>query len=184
MPRWTLLLAYPECILFEIMPAARRLEPELPVRVATPDGTSFRDRSGLTIQADFAFGNVDTRSCACVLIPGGNPDGIAENPHVVRILNDVRNQGGVVAGICAGVAVLGLAGVLKGRRIAHNYTRRDVPAEVRLHTEPLWQDTTFATEGVSTDAGVVTARPERYDEFAEAVANACGLRPNLHEDTS
>lgn len=82
------------------------------------------------------------------------------------------DRGGIVAGICAGVAVLGLAGALDGRRIAHNYTEADVPADVRMHTDPLWRNTTLAREGISVDAGVITARPERYSEFASAVAKA------------
>lgn len=57
-------------------------------------------------------------------------------------------------------------------RIAHNYTEADVPADVRVHTDPLWRNTTYAGEGISVDAGVITARPERYSEFASAVEKA------------
>ena len=67
--------------------------------------------------------------------------------------------------------MLGLAGALVGRRIAHNYTENDVPAEVRIHTDPLWLDTTYTPEGISHDARVITARPERHMEFADAVAD-------------
>ena len=176
MSKWTLVLAYRKCILFEIIPAAQRLEPLFPVRVATPDGLPFRDDSGLTITPDCAYGDVDPGDCVCVLVPGGNPDGIADNPDVARIVRAVRDRGGIVAGICAGVAVLGLAGVLAGRRIAHNYTEADVPADVRVHTDPLWRNTTYTGDGISVDAGVITARPERYLEFASAVAKAVNDR--------
>ena len=98
---------------------------------------------------------------------------LIRHPDVGRIICSVHGQGGVVAGICAGVAVLGQSGVLRGRRIAHNYTERDVPAETREHTDPLWRNTTYVPEGVSVDARVVTARPERYNEFAAAVFKAC-----------
>ena len=181
MSKWTLVLAYQDCILFEVIPAAQRLEPVFAVRVATPDGHSFRDDSGVTISPDCAYQEVNPDDCACVLVPGGNPDRIASNPDVRRIVRGVRDRGGIVAGICAGVAVLGLAGVLAGRRIAHNYTEGDVPAEVRVHTDPLWRDTTYAKAGISVDARVITARPERYAEFAsavvEAVSNAFGPTP-------
>ena len=170
--KWTLVLAYPDCILFEIIPAAQRLDPLFPVRVATPDGRSFRDDSGLTINPDWAYRDVGTDDCVCVLIPGGNPDRIADNPDVARIVHAVRDRGGIVAGICAGVAVLGLVGALVGRRIAHNYTAADVPSDVRAHTDPLWRDTTYSEHGISVDAGVITARPERYMDFASAVAEA------------
>lgn len=168
----TLVLAYPDCILFEVIPAAQRLEPRLPVRVATPAGNAFRDDSGLTIIPDCAYSEVKTEEYVCVLVPGGNPDRIADDPHVGRIINGVKDRGGVIAGICAGVVVLGLAGALAGHRIAHNYTKDDVPTEVRAHTDPLWRLTTYAPEGVSRDGRVVTARPERYMAFASAVAEA------------
>lgn len=169
----TLILAYPNCILFEILPASERVDPCLPVRLATPNGDGFRDRSGLSVNADCSFADVVTEDYACVLVPGGNPDEIMQHPDVARIICAVHGQGGVVAGICAGVAVLGKSGVLDGRRIAHNYTERDVPADTREHTDPLWRNTTYVPEGVSTDARVVTARPERYNEFAAAVSRAC-----------
>ena len=169
----TLILAYPNCILFEILPASQRLDACLPVRLATPDGNGFRDRSGLSVNADCSFAEVVADDYACVLIPGGNPDEIIRHPDVARIISSVHGQGGVVAGICAGVAVLGQSGVLRGRRIAHNYTEHDVPADTRVHTDPLWRDTTYVPEGVSVDARVVTARPERYNEFAVAVSRVC-----------
>ena len=174
MSKWTLVLAYQDCILFEVSPAAQRLEPMFPVRVATPDGRSFRDASGVTVNADCVYRDVNPDDCVCVLVPGGNPDRIASNPDVRRIVNGVRDRGGIVAGICAGVAVLGLVGALVGRRIAHNYTEDDVPDDVRVHTDPLWRDTTYAKDGISVDDGVITARSERHGEFASAVAEAVG----------
>ena len=169
----TLILAYPNCILFEILPASQRLDARLPVRLATPDGNGYRDRSGLPVNADCSFAEVVADDYACVLVPGGNPDEIIRHPDVARIICSVYRHGGVVAGICAGVAVLGQTGVLRGRRIAHNYTEDDVPAATRDHTDPLWRNTTYVAEGVSVDARVVTARFERYNEFAAAVSNAC-----------
>ena len=172
----TLILAYKGCVLFEVIQAASFLDPEMPVRVATPDGEGFRDRSGVTVRADSAYDKVEPEVVGCVLVPGGNPDIIAANGHAKRIVRKVLAGGGVVAGICAGVAVLGLAGVLRGRRVAHNYTARDVSAEVRRHTDPLWQGTVFEPSGLAVDGGVViTARPERHGDFAEAVAAACGI---------
>ena len=174
----TLILAYPNCILFEILPASQRLDARFPVRLASPDGNGFRDRSGLSVKADCSFADVVADDYACVLVPGGDPDEIIGHPDVARIIRLVHGQGGVVAGICAGVAVLGQTGVLRDRRIAHNYTEHDVPAATRVHTDPLWRNTTYVPEGVSVDARVVTARPERYNAFAAAVSRACAT---LHD---
>ena len=148
----------------------------MPVSVATPDGDRFRDRSGVTVDADLAYDEVEPDAVGCLLVPGGNPDTIAENGHAKRIVREIVGRGGVVAGVCAGVVVLGLAGVLRGRRVAHNYTARDVPAEVRRRTDPLWDGAVFEPSGLAVDGGVlITARPERHEGFAEAVAAACGV---------
>ena len=56
--RNTLVLAYRDCILFEAIPAAQRLESTFPVRVATPDGRTIRDESGLTVLADCGYNDV------------------------------------------------------------------------------------------------------------------------------
>ena len=171
----TLILAYRGCILFEVIQTASFLDPVLTVRVATPDGDCFRDRSGVTVIPDFAYDEVKPATVGCLLVPGGNPDTIAENAHAKQIVRAVLAGGGVVAGVCAGVVVLALAGVLRGRRVAHNYTARDVPAEVRRHTDPLWDGVVFEPSGLAVDGTLITARPERHEEFADAVATACGV---------
>lgn len=171
----TLILAYRGCILFEVIQAALFLDPVLTVKVATPDGDCFRDRSGVTVVPDFAYEEVNAGTIGCLLVPGGNPDTIAQNVHAKQIVREVLAGGGVVAGVCAGVVVLALGGVLRGRRVAHNYTARDVPVEIRRHTDPLWEGSVFEPSGLAVDGPVITARPERHEQFAAAVAAACGV---------
>lgn len=124
----TLILAYTGCILFEVIRAASFLDPVLAVKVATPDGDCVRDRSGVTVVPDFAYNEVKPGTISCLLVPGGNPDTIAENAQAKQIVRDILAGGGVVAGLCAGVVVLALAGVLRGRRV-HLV---DVPARPEL----------------------------------------------------
>lgn len=171
----TVILAYDGCILFEVLEAAAVLRERLPVRVATPDGAPFTDRSGIRVLPDCGYEAVAPAEVGCLLIPGGNPDGIAGNARALRIVRDVVAAGGVAAAVCAGVAVLGLAGVLRGRRVAHNYTEDDVPEEVRRHTDPLWEETVFEPSGIAVDGTVITARPECREAFAGQVAAACGI---------
>ena len=173
----TLILAYDGCILFEVLQAAAAIHGHLPVHVVTPDGAPITDRSGIRVLADHSYDSVAIADIQCLLVPGGNPDSIAGNTRAMQIVREVVAKGGVVAGICAGVAVLGLAGVLQGRRVAHNYTDADVPPEVRRHTDPLWRGTEFEPVGIAVDGVVISARPERYEAFAEAVATACGIGP-------
>lgn len=171
----TVILAYEGCILFEVLQAAAMLHERLPVRVATPDGAPLMDRSGIRVLPDHSYASVVPADVGCLLIPGGNPDSIADNARAMQIVRNVVSHGGVAGGICAGVAVLGLAGVLQGRRVAHNYTDTDVPSEVRRHTDPLWQGTEFEPSGIAVDGPVISARPECHKSFAEAVASACGV---------
>lgn len=171
-----LILAYDGCILFEVLQAAAMVHERLPVRVATPDGAPVTDGSGIRVLADHSYDSVAIADVGCLLIPGGNPDSIADDASAMEIVRDAVANGGVVAGICAGVAVLGLAGVLQGRRIAHNYTDADVPPEIRRYTDPLWQGTVFEPSGIAVDGAVISARPERHEAFAEAVALACGTK--------
>ena len=171
----TVILAYPGCILFEVMHAASILDPHMPVQIATPDGDGLTDRNGTTVAPGFAYDGVRPADVGCLLVPGGNPDSIADNGIARQIVREVVTGGRPVAGICAGVAVLGLAGVLRGRRVAHNYTEDDVPEAVRRHTDPLWEGTVFEPSGLAWDGPVITARPECHEAFANAVAAACGI---------
>lgn len=147
----------------------------MPVQVATPDGDGFRDRSGIAVAPDLAYDAVRPAEGGCLLVPGGNPDSIVGNGLAKRIVREVATGGGLVAGICGGVTVLGLAGVLRGRRVAHNYTDDDVPAAVRRYTDPLWEGTQFEPSGLARDGPVITARPECHGTFAHALAMACGI---------
>ena len=171
----TIILAYEGCILFEVLQAATLLRERLPVRVATPHGSPVVDRSGIRVLPDHSYDSVVPADVGYLLVPGGNPDSIADNARAMQIVREVVANGAVVAGICAGVAVLGLAGVLHGRRVAHNYTETDVPPEVRRHTDRLWQGTEFDVSGVAVDGQVISARPECHEAFAEAVAVAVPL---------
>ena len=144
----TIILAYEGCILFEVLQAATLLRERLPVRVATPHGSPIVDRSGIRVLPDHSYDSVVPADVGCLLVPGGNPDSIADNARAMQIVREVVANGAVVAGICVGVAVLGLAGVLHGRRVAHNYTETDVPPEVRRHTDRLWQGTEFDVSGL------------------------------------
>ena len=174
-PVYSVILAYPGCILFEVVEAASLLDPHLPVRVATPDGSPFRDRAGLTLLPDQSYDAICIEQVGCILVPGGNPDSIASDERAMRIIREVAACDAVVAGICAGVVVLALAGVLQDRYVAHNYTADDVSADVRRHTDPLWVKTKWSPRGLAVDGRVITARPEFHSAFATAVADACGV---------
>ena len=90
-----------------------------PCRTVAPSAIG----AGLPSCRILSYDAVCIERVGCLLVPGGNPDGIAADEQAMRIVREAVGRGdAVVAGICAGVAVLGLAGVLRGRRVAHNYT--------------------------------------------------------------
>jgi len=170
----TLVLAYPGCIFFEVMLATELVHEKLPVELASPDGAPVRNSNGMVVECAVPYGRVDPARYACVLVPGGNPDAIMEDPEPDRILAEATAGGAVVAGICAGVLVLAKAGVLRGRSATHNYTPEHAPPAIVAAAAPYWEGMTFDDGPVVVDGNVITAVPWAYVDFAIAVAVAVG----------
>ena len=91
----------------------------------------------------------------CMVVPGGFTAAFAHRaatPEVLALLGRLRRQGTVMAGICAGVDVLEMAGVLEGAASPHS-----------------------RPEDLVADGPVITARANAYVDFAIAVAKALSL---------
>jgi len=172
--RRTLVLAYPGCILFEVMLATELVHERHPVELASPDGGPLTSSNGMVVECARPYAGVDASGYACVLVPGGNPDGIMADDEVDRILAGAAAGGAVLAGICAGVLVLAKGGVLRGRRVTHNYTPAFAPPEIVAAAAPWWEGTTYDEGPVVVDGDVVTAVPWAYVAFAIAVARRLG----------
>jgi putative intracellular protease/amidase/8-oxo-dGTP pyrophosphatase MutT (NUDIX family) len=152
---------YPGCISFEVALAAELLSEKYQILNATPDGQDLTDSSGLPLKAQLSYAQVKLEDCRAVLVPGGNPDSLIQNKEIDRILIEANKAGLIIGGICAGPSVLGKAGILKGRKIAHGYGKEQLDC-----LKDIFRDVTLTNELFVVDGNIVTAKPEAHIDFA------------------
>lgn len=183
-------LLYPGCTIAEVIEVATRLRgADVAVEFVSADGGDVIDQSGLIMIPDRPIDEIDRSKVGIVVVPGGDPEAIIGDAAVKRLLNAVVDAGGVAAGICAGVLVLGDAGVLAGRHITHNYRAPWAPPEVESFVEPLlagaaevepsFGDVVCVDRGPvdrgASGATVITALPNATIQFTTAIGQAVGL---------
>lgn len=115
------------------------------------DGEPVRAMEGFSVNVDMALKDLNREQIRSFIVPGGN---IAEidKAEVWAVLQDFKEKGALVAGICAGVDVLDHAGVLCDVRSTHS-----------------------TDEDFVTDKNMITARANAYVDFAIEVAKKLDL---------
>ena len=76
-----------------------------------PEKKPVRAMEGFTVQPDLSLEELDCRQVRSLIVPGGRVLAI-NRPEIHDLLRTVRDQQGLIAGICAGVDVLDDAGIL------------------------------------------------------------------------
>ena len=118
-------LLYDGCTITEVAEVATRLVHwDVRVEFVARAVEELRDQSGLRMLPDRSIDEVDPAGLTVVVVPGGNPDSVIEDPDVLGWLRRANEAGVLVGAICAGVALVAAAGVAVGRRITHNYRGR------------------------------------------------------------
>jgi ADP-ribose pyrophosphatase YjhB (NUDIX family) len=117
------------------------------------------------LKAQLSYSQVNLENCRSVLVPGGNPDSLIHNKEIDRILTEADSAGLLVAGICAGPSVLGKAGILKGRRIAHGYGKKQLE-----YLKDIFKDVILTDDLLVVDGNIITAKPEAHIDFAVEIA--------------
>lgn len=69
----------------------------------------------IPVTADMLFEHINPQDAQMLVIPGGTP-AFSEHEGLKRTVKDFYDNGGNVAAICASPMVLGILGMLKGRR--------------------------------------------------------------------
>ncbi|MGN0777195.1 MAG: DJ-1/PfpI family protein [Candidatus Ventricola sp.] len=116
-----------------------------------PERKPVRAMEGFTVQPDLSLEELDRRQVRSLIVPGGKVS-VINRPEIHDLLRTVRDQRGLIAGICAGVDVLDDAGILRGIRSTHS-TDEDLVCTER----------------------VITARANAYVDFAIKTAEVLGL---------
>lgn len=178
-------LLYPGCTIAEVIEVTTRLaSAEINMMFVSVDGGDVIDQSGLIMVPDRPIDEIDRANVAAVIVPGGDPEAIIGSQSVRALLGAVAGNGGVVAGICAGVLVIGDAGVLRGRHITHNYRAPWASPEVEefvsdllegADVEPSVGDVVCVDHGSGSNGVVITALPNATIGFTSAVGQALGL---------
>ena len=171
-------LLYEGCTIAEVLEPATRLD-RLGAEViwVSPDGSPVGDASGLVTQPGLELESLDAAGLDALLIPGGDPGSIVEDAKVNRFIADSATNG-MVAGICGGVLPLAAAGVLRGRRVTHNYRPPWAPQKVADFVQPLFEGVCVEADpsiGHVVDGTVITALPNATAAFSIAIAEALGF---------
>lgn len=172
-------LLYDGCTIAEVAEIVTRLS-NLDVRVefVARAVEELRDESGLRMLPDRSIDEVDPDHLTVVIVPGGNPDSVIEDPAVLDWLRRAGDAGVLVGAICAGVALVASAGLVAGRRFTHNYRWPWTMPEHAAMVEPLWDGGLVEedrTVGVVRDGSLVSALPNAPIEFAMEVLVALDL---------
>lgn len=179
-------LLYPGCTIAEIIELTTRLAgAEVDVHHVAVDHEPIVDQSGLLLSPDRSIDDleadaptIDPTTAEVVIVPGGDPGSVVEDERVLGYLRSAAERGSVLAGICAGVLLLGAAGVLAGRSITHNYRRPWAPPEVEGFVANYWAGARVEpdpTVGVVVDGPVITALPNATIDFTTTVGHRLGL---------
>lgn len=121
------------------------------VLLCSPDGKAVRTMEGYSINPDAALSDLSAGQIRTFVVPGGRIADI-DTPEVWDLLRRLKQQGALIAGICAGVDVLDHAGILEGLKSTHS-----------------------ADLDIANDQCVITARANAYVDFAIEVAKELGL---------
>ena len=85
----------------------------------SPDGNSIISMEGYSMNVSGRLTEIDTGDVELMIVPGGNIREI-DNNIVWDYIRKVKNNGGLITGICAGVDVLDHAGILTGIESTHS----------------------------------------------------------------
>ncbi|MDF2801337.1 MAG: hypothetical protein K0S61_1240 [Anaerocolumna sp.] len=72
----------------------------------------------ITVEADVLFNDINYNEAEMLVLPGGMPGTkhLGEYEPLVQLLKDFHRQNKEIAAICAAPSVLGINGILKGKR--------------------------------------------------------------------
>lgn len=175
MPR-ALLVLYPGCAHAEIAPLVALLDGAATLTTLGPTRAAVRVREGLSVAVDASYADASADDVALVAVPGGDPERVIEDAALRARL---ARSGPVVAAICNGVLLAGLAGITRGRSVTHTAVEAWAPRPafdpLLALAERAFAEAHYVDEDVVVDGSLVTAKPWAAIDFAKKAVHAAGL---------
>ena len=169
-------LLYEGCTIVEVAEAATRLRRGgFEVHFVGVDDAIVLDQSGLRMAPDGIISELDPTVFRAILVPGGDTDSVIDDERVHAFLSGASKGDALMAGICAGVAVLAASAVTAQHQITHNYRSPWCPDAIAHTVAPLWTTSMVIddrTVGVVRDRNVITALPNASIDFAMEICIA------------
>ena len=165
----TCVLYYDSCALFEVTITSLFMKHAGEVVTVGPEIRDYESWEGLRVRPHMTLMDLDPESVDLFVVPGGNPDMVADDPDLQRMLMTLNQKGKVIAAICGGPAVLARSGILKGRRYNSSLAEeRKGEFDGAIHDD----------HNVVEDGNIVTALPNAYVDLALTL----GKKMNIFEN--
>ena len=126
---------------------------------------------------DQVLKDVDVDSVDLLVIPGGDPASLVNNPELRSFVENLVARNKKVAGICGGASMLAGLGLLKGKRCTGLASGKDTA----IPSYQYFSESTFVDDHVVVDGNIITAQGQAYVEFAFELARQMGLAETEEE---
>ena len=167
----TCILYYDSCALFEVTITSLFMKHSGEVVTVGPRIQDYESWEGLRVRPHMMLRDLDTDTVDLFVVPGGNPDNVADDPDLQRVLGELDEKNKVIAAICAGPTVLARSGILKGRRFNSSVAEERKGEFVgAIHDD----------QDVVEDGNIVTALPNAYVDLALCL----GRKMNIFSDAA
>ena len=137
----------------------------------------YRSEEGQRFCVDHLLEEVEPGSIDLLIVPGGNPEPLVNNPVIKRFVEEMLARDKKVAGICGGAAILAGTGFLDGKRCTGLSSGRE-PGSAEFQ---YFSGSTFLDDYVVVDGNMITAQGQAYVEFAFELARQMGLSKKEEE---
>ena len=165
MPRTVLVLVGPEYEDLEVWyPKLRLEEAGFEAPLGGLGDPSYRGKHGYPCTVDGHAKEWRADELAGIVAPGGwAPDKIRRDRHVLKLVRDVNEAGGLIATICHGPWILISAGIVNGRRLTSTVGIRDDLTNAGA---------TWCDEPVVVDGNIISSRvPKDLSAFMRATVD-------------
>jgi len=119
----------------------------------TPGWDITQEHQGYRIESDIAFNDVDPDEYVALVLPGGRaPEYLRYDDDLIRITRDFFAKNKPVASICHGIEILGVADVIRGKRVT------TIP---KCRFDATICGAIYIDEGVVRDGNLICARGKK-----------------------